>query len=51
MCWKLEEVPYNIGFQCLLGFHFEGGQNFNLPKSLIQSKLEFPAATDNSQRS
>jgi hypothetical protein len=38
MCWKPKEVSYDIGFQCLLGFHFEGGQNFDLPKSLIQSK-------------
>jgi hypothetical protein len=34
MCWKPEEVTYDIGFQGFWGFHFEGGQNFNLLKSL-----------------
>jgi hypothetical protein len=34
MCGKPEEVAFDIGFQCLLGFHFEGGQNFDLPKSI-----------------
>jgi hypothetical protein len=27
-------VTYNIGFQSLVSFHFEGGQNFELLKSL-----------------
>jgi hypothetical protein len=44
MCWKPKEVSYDIGFQCLLGFHFEGGQNFDLPKSLIQSKPEISSS-------
>jgi hypothetical protein len=41
MCWKPEEVPYDICFQCLLGFHFKGGQNFDLPKSLhsVQTRI------------
>jgi hypothetical protein len=34
MYWKPEEVTSDFGFQCLLGFCFEGGQNFDLPKSL-----------------
>jgi hypothetical protein len=34
MCWEPEKVTYNIGFQILLSFHFEGGQNFKLLKSL-----------------
>jgi hypothetical protein len=41
MCWKPKEVAYDIGFQCLLGFHFEDGQNFDLPKSLhsVQTQI------------
>jgi hypothetical protein len=41
MCWKPEEVTYIFGFQCLLGFHFEGGQNFDLSKSLysVQTRI------------
>jgi hypothetical protein len=34
MCRKTKEVTCDIGFQCLQGFHFEGGQNFDLLKSL-----------------
>jgi hypothetical protein len=33
MCWKPEEVTYDIGFQSFLSFHFEDGQNFESLKS------------------
>jgi hypothetical protein len=34
ICWEPEKVTYDIGFQSLLSFHFEGGQNFELLKLL-----------------
>jgi hypothetical protein len=44
MWWKPEKVAYNFGFQCLLDFHFKGGQNFDLPKSLHSVQTRVPSS-------
>jgi hypothetical protein len=51
MSSKPEEVTYDIGFQCLLGSHFKVIKNSIYPSHFIQSRPEFPVATNNSQRS
>jgi hypothetical protein len=49
--WETSESTYEFGFQCLLGFHFEDGRNFELPKShhIVQNRIS--ALIVNFQRS
>jgi hypothetical protein len=47
--WETWEGTYNFRFQCLLGFHFEDGQDFELPKSLHCVQNQILAAWSNSK--
>jgi hypothetical protein len=45
--WQTWETTNAFGFQCLLGFHFEDGQDFELPKSLpcVQNQISAARST------